>query len=135
MEKIDWEKVFSELEFRVLEQRDGARHEVQIRVAWVFEGAQYQGTSGDLSAGGLFIASQDILPEGIEFKLAFMLPTCAEPIRAVGRVAWVRAEAGEGPEERRGFGVELLKMSREDLTNVEQFLQLREALLLDDPDV
>lgn len=135
MSEVDWEQIFLEADFIPPEQRAGERHGVQIKVAWVHEGEQFKGVSADISLGGLFIASPHLLKRGLEFKLAFKLPTCEEPVRAVGRVAWIRPKPGESPWEPRGFGVEFVAISEQGMASVQKFLQLREVLLLGDTDL
>lgn len=135
MSKVDWEQIFLEADFIPPEQRAGERHGVQIKVAWVHEGQQFKGVSADISLGGLFIASPHLLKRDQEFKLAFKLPTSETPIPAVGRVAWIRPKPGESPWEPRGFGVEFITMSEQGIASVQQFLQLREALLLGDSEL
>jgi uncharacterized protein (TIGR02266 family) len=132
MNEIDWEEIFLDADFSVPDQRGRERHGVRVKVAWVHETELFKAVSSDISSGGLFIATSQILERGTEFKLAFKLPTCDEPLRAIGRVAWIRADDGESPEEPRGFGVEFLTITQQAQASVDTFIQLREALLITD---
>lgn len=132
-DELEWEDVFFDGDFFVDDQRDTERHGVRVKVAYAHDSEQYKAYSNDISHGGLFIATSEPLAQDTEFKLVFQLPTGDEPIRAIGRVAWIRSEAGEDPEEPPGFGVEFLKIADAARAEIEQFLELRSAMLFDDP--
>jgi|SRR5690554_1502844 len=135
MNENDWEDVFFDADFFTPDQREQERHDLRVKVAWMIDSQQYKGVSIDISAGGLFVATDDIPVIGAECKLAFKLPTCDEPIRALARVAWRRNEAGELPEEPRGFGVEFLSITPQAQESVSQYIELSDALLFSDADL
>lgn len=134
MNENDWEDVFLAADFFTPDQREQDRHDLRVKVAWMIDAEQFKGTSIDVSTGGLFVATEHIPTIGTECRLAFKLPTCDEPIRAIARVAWHREEAGDSPEEPRGFGVEFLSLTPQAQESVMQYIELSDALLFSDVD-
>ncbi len=129
---IQWEEVFFDGDFFVNDQRGAERQGAQVKIAYAYDGVQYKAITGDISGGGLFVATEELLAKDAEFKLVFLLPTCDEPLRAIGRVAWLREQPGGEPDEPRGFGVEFLTISDEARDHIATFLELRSALLVDE---
>lgn len=130
-EELEWEEVVFDGDLFVDDPREAERHPARVEVAFVHEGSVQRAHSNDISPGGLFIVSDVLLPVDETFKLAFKLPQREEPARAVGRVAWVREEPGEGPDEPRGFGVQFVEIASSDVAAIEAFVELRTALLMD----
>jgi uncharacterized protein (TIGR02266 family) len=56
----------------------------------------------NISAGGTFVLTSRLLPEGTEVRLVLSFPGLIKPLPLVGVVKWTRAE----PPEERGVGVE-----------------------------
>ncbi|QDG49560.1 hypothetical protein FIV42_02040 [Persicimonas caeni] len=129
---IEWEDVYFDGDLFVDDQRRKERHGAQVKVAFSYDGEQHKAMSGDISDGGLFIATDELLPRDTEFKLVFKLPTFDEPLRAIGRVAWLREEPGEEPDEYKGFGVQFVTISDEAIARITEFIELRSALLFAD---
>jgi uncharacterized protein (TIGR02266 family) len=75
-------------------------------------------TSGDISAGGVFLKSDLLLEQGEALSLDFFVE--GRPMRARAKVAWVRRfpVGGEAP----GMGVEFLEMDDRDRGALERFL-------------
>ena|SRR5690554_6186365 len=134
MNEIDWEDVFYDADFFSPDKREQDRHDLRVKVAWMIDSRQYTGVSNDISSGGLFVASEQIPMHGVECKMAFKLPNCEEPIRAIARVAWSRFEAGETPEEPCGFGVEFLQLSPRGKESLHEYIELSDALLFSGSD-
>ena len=55
----------------------------------------------DLGEGGMFVPTEQPLPQGTYLSLEFMMPTSLQPMNVVGRVAWI-GEASKG----KGMGIE-----------------------------
>ncbi len=134
LDDVEWEEVFFDGELFVSDQRQKERHEASVQVAYAHDSTRFRSNSVDLSRGGLFLGAEELLPIDSEFKLVFKLPNREEPLRAVARVAWVREEPGEAEDEPRGFGVEFIKISRQDRAAIEEFLELQSALLAEPDD-
>lgn len=128
---IEWEDLYFDGDLFVDDQRRKERHGARVKVAFAHDGEQHKAMSGDISDGGLFVATREMLPLDTEFKLVFKLPTCETPLRAIGRVAWQRPEPGDAPDEPQGFGVQFVTITDEALAKITEFIELRSALLLD----
>ena len=76
---------------------------------------------GNLSTGGMFIASSDPPGPGRRLLLRIHTPDGAPPIEAVGRVAWRKPEAPVGMEQP-GVGVEFLRPSEATRAAIERML-------------
>lgn len=66
--------------------------------------------SKDISAGGVFLLADELLPEETKVELEILLPNISAPVKAKGQVVWVRHK------EPRGFAVkftEINDLSRE----------------------
>ena len=76
---------------------------------------------GNLSTGGMFIASSDPPGAGRRLLLRIHTPDGAPPIEAVARVAWRKPEAPVG-REQPGVGVEFLRPSAATRAAIERML-------------
>jgi uncharacterized protein (TIGR02266 family) len=76
---------------------------------------------GNLSSGGMFIASSDPPGPGRRLLLRIHAPDGAPPIEALARVAWRKPEAPVG-EEQPGVGVEFLRPSEATRAAIERML-------------
>ncbi len=101
-------------------QRRHPRHPLQV----AFKGHDAKGelhfTGADLSQGGSFIRADLLLEQGEELALEFTVPGVPRPMRAHGRVAWVRrfpdaTQAG-------GMGFEFVAMTEEDRAVLAEYL-------------
>ena len=88
----------------------------------------FTGLSGDVSNGGLFVATWAPLPLGTDVTVAFVLPG-GHPVTATGRVAWLKDAQGSGEAEGSpGMGVSFTALSESDRYAIEKFLARRPAL-------
>jgi len=76
---------------------------------------------GNLSSGGMFIASADPPGAGRRLLLRIHTPDGAPPIEALARVAWRKPEAPVGPAQP-GVGVEFLRPSAATRAAIERML-------------
>jgi uncharacterized protein (TIGR02266 family) len=134
LDDVEWEDVFFDGDLFVDDQRGRERHGAQIKVAFADESERHKAVSADISDGGLFVATSHILEQDTEFKLVFQLPTCESPIRAIGRVAWIRSEPGKSANEPIGFGVQFVLIAEDALEHIEDYIELRSTLLFDQDD-
>ena len=83
------------------------RTEVSLR----FNGTVVSGTSVDVGHGGMFVASESYVTEGLPVELVIALPAHSLPIQAKGRIAWVNSTSQpKKPGFPTGFGVEFLDL-------------------------
>ncbi|HEY6873607.1 MAG TPA: HD domain-containing phosphohydrolase [Geobacteraceae bacterium] len=94
---------------------DGARRRVRVpyrtRVSFRLNGRTSSATSEDISASGIYLATEHDVREGTPLEISISLPDDpAATVEATGRVAWVNGRgARKKPEFPAGFGVELLE--------------------------
>ena len=111
-------------------QRAHPRVEVRVHVD-VTSGTQFfTGFSENLSAGGIFIATDDAVPMGTPIEMTFTVPGYDHQFFAVGEVRWSRARsAGGGPA---GVGVRFQGMSDEDQDLLYEVLSKVETLFYEE---
>lgn len=79
--------------------------------------------SVNMSAGGVFIESRMILPEGAEVTVKFKLPNAETIIVTNATVAWVNdPSALKKPSLPPGMGLQFLDLSLDDLHTIRAFL-------------
>jgi uncharacterized protein (TIGR02266 family) len=77
-------------------QRNHRRLPISMSVDWRVkeERSQHTSTIGDIGAGGAFIRTRDVQPEGTPVVLDVVPPGSEAALSIEGRVAWVRATPG-----------------------------------------
>jgi len=110
-----------------VERRAAPRVEVEVEVSFASESQFFVGLSGDLSEGGLFVATWRSLPLATAVDLALSLPD--GPVFARGHVRWVRdqVEGGAAP----GLGIAFECLSPGDRARIEAFCAERAPLYCD----
>jgi uncharacterized protein (TIGR02266 family) len=116
--------------------REGAERRLCPRVAlcvevgFLSDSNFYAGFTEDVSEGGLFVATHLLKDVGTELTLTFTLPN-EHVVTAAGVVRWLRDPHDLQSETAPGMGIQLLKLSAEDLAMVQQFVALRAPLFYD----
>lgn len=106
------------------DRRGSPRVAIEAEIGLHSETNFYQGFTEDLSDGGLFIATYDVLPVDAKLTVKFSLPD-GHQIIANGRVVWVRdLQEGTGP----GMGIEFEGLRPDDHAAILHFIELRPAL-------
>jgi len=88
----------------------------------------YAGVTRDISEGGIFIATHDLLPRGQVVELSIQLGQEA-PIQVRGEVCWAREPAACADGFFPGVGLRFLDLSPEDQASIAAFSLEREPLL------
>jgi uncharacterized protein (TIGR02266 family) len=107
------------------ERRAAGRVPIRAEVGFDTETNFYTGFSEDLSQGGLFVATYDLIPAGTEVTVSFVLPE-GHAVTAHGKVAWVR-----DPPDRSttpGLGIRFDALAPRDEAIIRGFLREREAI-------
>ena len=113
------------------ERRDTQRFGLKVYVGLESEHNFYTGFSRNISAGGLVIATHDVLEVGGEVELLFHLPS-GDSIHTPGRVAWIRDYNPAQPEMFPGMGVKFVDLTPDDAVRIRRFAGHREPLFYDD---
>ncbi len=108
------------------ERRATPRHELTVEVTFESQHNFYTGLSQDLSAGGLFVATDMLCPVGECIRVHFTLPGSAEVMDAITEVRWVRSTDMNGTES--GMGLQFLQMSTKTKQAVKEFAVKRKAM-------
>ncbi len=108
-------------------RRVGLRTEVHLESA----SNLYAGLTNNISEGGLFVASDQLLPRGSVLDLEFSLPDGGPPVRTTGVVRWLREDL-DSIEEPPGMGVQFVELSEATRTRLERWVKLRDTLYYDE---
>lgn len=102
-----------------------AHERVPVRTAIGFQSSTrfFTGFSGDLSDGGLFVASEHLLAVGTRLTLSLVLPS-GEQMTAEGEVSWTRPVSG--PEGLRGMGIAFRDVAENSAEAVVAFVEQQE---------
>jgi len=119
------------------DRRIKPRHAVSINVTLFGEHNFYVGLSENLSEGGLFVGTQNILPIGTLIRMEFTLPTFPDAVSVVGEVRWVRSpnafskdhnnfSSGGGDAGRPGMGIQFKELTPEVSKAITKFIGIRD---------
>jgi uncharacterized protein (TIGR02266 family) len=108
-------------EERRVTERVTARAAVRLR----FENAQLfrEFYTKDLSRGGVFVCTPNLLPEGTEVELLLTPPGGKPEIRLDGRVAHVVPPGPNTPESSTGMGIEFVGLTLEKRVDIAQCIE------------
>lgn len=113
------------------ERRLSGRIRMEVGIGMRSDTNFYVGLSEDISTGGLFVATYDLLPVGTGVDLTFVMPGGYD-VRVSGVVRWVRETEDEAAGTKPGIGVQFRCLTPEAQRVVEQFIRRRAALFYDD---
>jgi uncharacterized protein (TIGR02266 family) len=107
------------------------RRPIVASVSFESDSNFYTGVTGDISEGGVFIASTTLLPVGTELTILLSLAGESRPLAIRGVVRWVRDRSACGRDVCSGFGVQFTRISSEALATIARFVAMREIVLCD----
>jgi len=120
------------LPLRQVEQRAFPRVKVQAEVTLASESNFYTGFSGDLSEGGVFVATYEkLLGPGTHVDIAIALPGLPT-LRVPGVVKWVRDLNQDIPGVFPGMGIGFENVNPEVQAAIKTFLSQREPMFYDE---
>lgn len=108
------------------ERRRADRATLELEIGMEGDTRFYTGKTGDLSTGGLFIATETPLIVDTQLVLSFVLPD-GYRVSAAGTVAWVRAPRYRPHELPVGMGVRFEALEERDRRAIEHFLESKPA--------
>lgn len=121
---VSMAKKFEKMVSRITEfsTRQATRVQKSLSLTYKDDRAFIKAYTGNVSSGGLFIRTDNPLPQGEQFFLKLQLPDVSEPLKINCEVVWSRSKA-EGTEARPpGMGVKFLEMSRQDNDILKKYL-------------
>lgn len=85
-----------------------------------------EGLLTDISVGGIFLRTRELLPLETQIQLEFRLSHTSLPIQCRGRVAWVKPHTGLNPQDDgTGMGIELITLRPGDRLAIQSFIAQR----------
>lgn len=113
------------------ERRRQGRYGLKVFVGLESEHNFYTGFSRNISRGGLFIATHEVLDIGQEVELLFQLPSGAT-VHTHGQVTWIRPYDPDKPDQFPGMGVKFVDLSPDEASQIRTFLDDREPIVYED---
>ncbi|MBE2249317.1 MAG: TIGR02266 family protein [Myxococcus sp.] len=108
-------------------KRQSPRVRMQAQVDFESDDNFFNGFSANISDGGVFIATVNVLPLGTSVDVGFTLPT-GERIECKGVVRWVREIDDKQPDVFPGMGVQFVDLEARGAKAIENFIQQREPM-------
>ena len=113
--------------------RAAERFDLEVKVDLESDHNFYTGLTQNISAGGLFIATNAIRKIGDRITLKFSLPGTAEPVAVETEVRWIRENSAlHKIEGASGMGVRFVNLSPLAAAAIQKFLEDRDSLYYDD---
>mgnify|MGYP000283013320 CR=1 FL=1 len=92
----------------------------------------YTGLTDNISEGGIFIATTQILDIGTQIKFPLALPSMLEPEQVEGVVKWVRREGRADANVPSGIGIQFTQISDSFKARINQYIQSSDTIFYDD---
>jgi len=108
------------------ERRAESRQHIDTAIGLQTDNCFFTGQAGDISAGGLFVASEAPRSVGTEVTLSFVLPSGYQ-VTTLGVVRWMDQQGREGNaiDKRSGMGIAFESLMPSDRAAIEAFLVMR----------
>lgn len=104
-----------------------------VEVSLNSENNFYTGFIQNISAGGVFVATNQLLEVGTPVRFALSLKPGIERLQVQGVVRWVRELHEEVEDVPQGYGVEFEGLGAEARDRINRFItDLRESLFFED---
>jgi uncharacterized protein (TIGR02266 family) len=87
----------------------------------------FNGFSSNISDGGLFVATVNLVPLGTEVDLHFSLPS-GEKVEVHGVVRWRREVNDQLPDAFPGLGVQFTRLDERAQQTISRFVEAREPM-------
>lgn len=119
----------------LVENRVYERIEYDVEVTMESEDNFFTGFVKNISAGGLFIATHNLLDIGSKFKINLKIPEHGEKVNVDCEVRWIRPYNDRTPDIIPGMGVKFLNLDLIIKEKINQFItQKRDTIFYDDED-
>lgn len=112
-----------------LERRRGPRIGLEVDIGMHSDTNFFTGFSGDVSEGGMFVATYSPLSVGTRIELSFVLPGGYHVVTE-GDVTWVR-DPVDRETSTPGMGVRFKGLSEEDRAMIARFAEEREPIFFE----
>lgn len=106
--------------------------QAEIEVSQQSDHNFYTSFTENISSGGLFIATRDLLDLGTIIEIGFTLPNREQKITTRAEVRWQRLEELNQVSSVPGIGVKFLDLSTDEAEAINTFINQRDTLFFDD---
>lgn len=114
------------------DRRDANRASYNIEVGVASDHRLFVGLVSNISAGGLFIATQEELRKGDKVDVQFKIPSSSHVFQKTAVVCWTRPYDNEHDGRgRAGAGVQLEQLTDEEQNLLNSFLKDHDAIFFD----
>ncbi len=114
------------------DRRDANRASYNIEVGVASDHRLFVGLVSNISAGGLFIATQEELRKGDKVDVRFKIPSSSHVFQKTAVVCWTRPYDNEHDGRgRAGAGVQLEQLTDEEQNLLNSFLKDHDAIFFD----
>ncbi len=113
------------------ERRAHQRTSLKASVNWTSDTNFYTGFTNDIGEGGVFVATHQVMPLDSVIEVELSIPGKGEPIKAEGRVRWVR-EYNELSDAQPGMGIQFQGLSSEERERIQAFVGRRDSIFYDE---
>lgn len=110
-----------------VQRRAAARVSLCAEITMGSDSNFFTGFTNDLSEGGVFVATVNLLPLGTQIDLAFQLPG-GPKIQGKGEVRWLREFDDKTPDAFPGMGIRFIDVPGTSIGAIHAFTQQREPL-------
>jgi uncharacterized protein (TIGR02266 family) len=113
------------------DRRDGGRLNFDVQIGVATSHRLFVGLTSNISAGGLFIATEEPLKKGDTLDVRFQIPGTDHVFQKKATVCWTRPIEGANENSRAGAGVKLDSLSDDEAKLLNAFLQTHDAIFYD----
>jgi uncharacterized protein (TIGR02266 family) len=116
-----------------VERRVSPRAEFELSVGVATDHRLFVGLAADISAGGLFIATDEKLQRGDHVEVRFSIPGSHHVFQKRAVVRWIRpiSDADENAGSKAGVGVQLEDLTPDEAKILNAFLKMHEPIFYD----
>lgn len=108
-------------------ERQSPRVKMQAAIDLHSDNNFFVGFSSNISDGGIFVATVNLLPIGTQVELSFSLPS-GDRISAHGVVRWFREVNDQHPDAFPGLGIQFMALDGPAVEAISSFVSSREPL-------
>ena len=92
----------------------------------------YTGLTDNISEGGLFISTSQVLDLGTKIRFPLAMPGMKDPEVVEGVVRWVRSDGRSDTNVPPGIGVQFTNISERLKTHINKYVKQNESIFYDD---
>ena len=115
------------------ERRIFDRRAIEVEIGVYSDSNFYTGFTEDISEGGLFAATYDLVPIGSSIDVEFTLPG-GHQVKVTGEVRWLRDPIEDDTGAPPGMGIRFVELGSQDHAAISEFVCARTPMFFIDDD-